>query len=58
MSVGWGVLRNFHAHAKEMGTSPPSEPLFFLIRQVLGKSHLLLRQYAFLLILALDSVCD
>ena len=31
MSVGWGVLRNFHAHAKEMGTSSPSEPLFFLM---------------------------
>ncbi len=31
MAMGWGVLRNYHAHAKEMGSDPSSIPLFFLM---------------------------
>ncbi len=31
MPVGWGVLRNFRDHAKEMGVESPSSPLFFLM---------------------------
>ena len=31
MAVGWGVLRNYHAHAKEMGSEPSTIPLFFLM---------------------------
>ena len=28
MAVGWGVLRNYHAHAKEMGSEPSTIPHF------------------------------
>ena len=31
MPVGWGVLRNFRDHAKEMGAKPPPSPMFFLM---------------------------
>ena len=31
MAVGWGVLRNYHAHAKEMDSEPSTIPLFFLM---------------------------
>ena len=31
MAVGWGVLRNFREHAKEMGAKPPSSPMFFIM---------------------------
>ena len=31
MPVGWGVLRNFRNHAKEMGVETPSSPMFFLM---------------------------
>ena len=31
MAMGWGVLRNYHAHAEEMDSEPSSMPLFFLM---------------------------
>lgn len=31
MAMGWGVLRNYRAHAEEMGAEPSSNPLFFLM---------------------------
>ena len=31
MPVGWGVLRNFRDHAKEMGAKPPASPMFFIM---------------------------
>ena len=31
MAMGWGVLRNYHAHAKEMGSEPSTVPLFFFM---------------------------
>ncbi len=31
MPVGWGVLRNFRDHAKEMGAKTTSSPMFFIM---------------------------
>lgn len=33
MNGAWGVLRNYHAHAKEMGSHAPTSPTFFLMPQ-------------------------
>ena len=31
MPMGWGVLRNFREHAKEMGAKPLPSPMFFIM---------------------------
>tara|TARA_B100001113_G_scaffold341523_1_gene326748 strand:- start:466 stop:1071 length:606 start_codon:yes stop_codon:yes gene_type:complete len=46
MPIGWGVLRNYSEHAREMGAEAPKSPMFFImppssLTQVNGIHHII-----------------